>query len=211
MDTWGARQERRGDLVKKATRETVDLVYAKPVCLNTGLQGSPKNSRTLILPEQPEAKNQKYSRGPNTPKTAGGQLPKKQPGGNFFSYSRGPMQKTNFMSILENWRPAAPKPPAKPGGCAPRTLCNTGGLRPPDPLQYWGAAPPRPPAILGGCAARTPCNTEGIFWLKMIWQRPKKGCNREYARAGPRQTGARYLKKHDLPFLFVLPCGRPRS
>ena len=52
------------------------------------------------------------------------------------------------------------------GGCAPRTSCNTGGLRPPDPLQMrgaarpeptamLGAAPPRLRAILGGCAPRS--------------------------------------------------------
>ena len=38
------------------------------------VQGSPKNSRTLILPEQPEAKNQPDFN------TAGGQVTKKQPG-----------------------------------------------------------------------------------------------------------------------------------
>ena len=65
--------------------------------------------------------------------------------------------------------------------------------------------------------------------LHSTWQRPKKGCNREYAQAGPRQRGARFLKKYDFPFLDcchaggvdhrksrfrifkVLPCGRRRS
>ena len=43
---------------------------------------------------------------------------------------------------------ASPRPPAIAGGCALRTPCNTGGLRPPDPSQSRGAALPGPPAFL---------------------------------------------------------------
>ena len=50
-----------------------------------------------------------------------------------------------------------PNPLAKPGGCAPRTSCETRVLRPPDSLKYRAAAPPGPPAKMGGCAPQTPC------------------------------------------------------
>ena len=59
-----------------------------------------------------------------------------------------------------------PLDPLQYWGAAPSgTPCNTGGLHPADRLQYQGAAPPRPPAIPGGCAPQTACETGGLWSL----------------------------------------------
>ena len=63
-----------------------------------------------------------------------------------------------FQVLLQYQGAATPRPPAIPGGCASRTVCETDGLRPPV-LTHIGTCAPRTPCIPGGCAPRSPCET----------------------------------------------------
>ena len=72
-------------------------------------------------------------------------IPKDGQAKNFLSGGGHHFPPSSFLKIGGACRP--PNPPAKRG----RAPCNTGGLRPPDPLQYRKAALPGPPARRGGC------------------------------------------------------------
>ena len=51
---------------------------------------------------------------------------------------------------------APPGPLAIPGGCVPRTPCNTEELRPTNPLPYWGLRRPNPLQFQGAVPLEPP-------------------------------------------------------